>query len=75
MRRRKLHRLPAPDGRRGFQDKLQFTGFEKQAGVIEASDALRVFEADGIRTAIAVCYDAEFPLPVRAQVDTGTGTG
>lgn len=61
----------APDGRHGFQDKLQLTGFEKAAGVIEAGDALRAFDADGIRTGIAVCYDAEFPLPVRAQCEAG----
>lgn len=61
----------APDGRRGWQDKLQLTGFEKQAGVIEGGDALRVFEAEGVRCGIAVCYDAEFPLPVRAQAEAG----
>ncbi len=61
----------APDGRRGWQDKLQLTGFEKQSGVIEGGEALRVFEADGIRAGIAVCYDAEFPLPVRAQAEAG----
>lgn len=61
-----------PDGRRGFQDKLQLTGFEKAAGVIEGGDALRVFDAgDGVRAGIAICYDVEFPLPVRAQVDAG----
>lgn len=61
----------APDGRRGFQDKLQLTAFEKQAGTIEAGDALRVFDAGGVRAGIAVCYDAEFPLPVRAQQEAG----
>lgn len=61
----------APDGRSGFQDKLQLTGFEKQAGLIEGGDALQVFDADGVRAGIAVCYDIEFPLPVRAQVEAG----
>ena len=61
----------APDGRRGFQDKLQLTGFEKQAGVIDGGDALHVFEACGVRAGIAVCYDSEFPLPVRAQHEAG----
>ena len=61
-----------PDGTRLFQDKLQLTGFEKQAGVIESGDALKVFEAaDGVRAGIAVCYDSEFPLPVRAQCEAG----
>ncbi len=61
----------APDGRRDFQDKLQLTGFEKHAGVIDRGDALKVFEHDGLRFGVAVCYDAEFPLPVRAQCEAG----
>ena len=61
----------APDGRSGFQDKLQLTGFEKDAGVIDGGDALRVFDVEGVRAGISVCYDSEFPLPVRAQRDAG----
>jgi len=61
----------APDGTRGYQDKLQLTGFERNAGVIEGGDALHVFDIDGVRTGIAVCYDSEFPLPVRAQREAG----
>lgn len=62
----------APDGGRLYQDKLQLTGFEKQLGVIEGGDALDVFEAaPGLRAGIAVCYDSEFPLPVRAQCEAG----
>lgn len=61
----------APDGTRRYQDKLQLTGFEKQVGTIEGGDALKVFAADGVRTGVSVCYDAEFPLPVRAQCEAG----
>lgn len=61
----------APDGGRLWQDKLQLTGFEKQAGVIEAGDALKTFEIGTQRAGIAVCYDIEFPLPVRAQCEAG----
>jgi predicted amidohydrolase len=61
----------APDGRKGFQDKLQLTAFEKETGVIDGGDALHVVEADGIRAGISVCYDSEFPLPVRAQYEAG----
>ncbi|WP_123769599.1 carbon-nitrogen hydrolase family protein [Vulcaniibacterium tengchongense] len=66
----------APDGSHVWQDKLRLTGFEKGAGVIEPGDALKVFEvagADGgrVRCALAVCYDCEFPLPVRAQCEAG----
>lgn len=63
--------LFSPDGGHGWQDKLQLTGFEKQTGVVEAGDALKVFEIDGLRAAIAICYDIEFPLPVRAQCEAG----
>lgn len=63
--------LFAPDGSHVWQDKLQLTGFEKQAGVIEPGDALKVFDVGGIRAATAICYDSEFPLPVRAQCEAG----
>lgn len=61
----------APSGASGFQEKLQLTGFEKASGVIEGGDALRVFGFQENRAAIAVCYDSEFPLPVRAQAEAG----
>lgn len=61
----------APDGGVLWQDKLQLTGFEKRAAVIEGGDALRVFALGEARAAIAVCYDIEFPLPVRAQCEAG----
>jgi len=61
----------APDGTHGWQDKLQLTGFEKATGVIEGGDALKVFDVEGVRAGIAVCYDSEFPLPVRAQYEAG----
>lgn len=60
-----------PQGTHGWQDKLQLTGFEKAAAVIEGGDELNVFEADNVRAGVAVCYDGEFPLPVRAQHDAG----
>ena len=61
----------APDGTRNYQDKLQLTGFEKDTGVIEGGDELKVFDLNGVRAGIAVCYDSEFPLPVRAQREAG----
>ena len=60
-----------PQGTHLWQDKLQLTGFEQASGVIEAGDVLKVFEIDGIRAGVAVCYDSEFPLPVRAQYEAG----
>lgn len=63
--------LFAPDGGHAWQDKLRLTGFEKGSGVIESGDALTVAEIDALRVGIAVCYDIEFPLPVRAQCEAG----
>ena len=63
--------LFAPEGGHAWQDKLQLTGFERHARVIAPGDALKVFELDGVRVGIAVCYDSEFPLPVRAQREAG----
>ncbi|UYC10683.1 carbon-nitrogen hydrolase family protein [Xanthomonas sp. CFBP 8445] len=60
-----------PDGGHGWQDKLQLTGFEKATGLIDGGEALKVFEAESVRAGVAVCYDSEFPLPVRAQYEAG----
>ena len=57
-----------PQGTHLWQDKLQLTGFEQASGVIEAGDVLKVFEIDGIRAGVAVCYDSEFPQIGRAHV-------
>ena len=58
-------------GGHAWQDKLQLTGFESALGTIEPGDALKVFALDDLRVGIAVCYDIEFPLPVRAQREAG----
>ncbi len=68
--------LFSADGKHFWQDKLQLTAFERAlarggAQVIEPGGELKVFELDGIRAGIAVCYDSEFPLPVRAQYEAG----
>ena len=60
-----------PGGAHAWQDKLQLTGFEKALGVIEGGDALKVFDIDGVRCGVSICYDSEFPLPVRAQAEAG----
>ena len=63
--------LFAPDGGYLWQDKLQLTGFEKATALIAPGDALKVVDIAGVRAGIAVCYDSEFPLPVRAQYEAG----
>ncbi|SEM52272.1 Predicted amidohydrolase [Pseudoxanthomonas sp. GM95] len=63
--------LFAPNGMSGYQDKLQLTGFERALRVIDPGDEVKVFDVAGVGAAIAVCYDSEFPLPVRAQREAG----
>lgn len=63
--------LLLPGGAHAWQDKLQLTGFEKATGLIDGGDALKVFDVGGLRLGLAVCYDIEFPLPVRAQYEAG----
>lgn len=59
------------DGRHEFQEKLQMTRFENEQWLIEGGDALRVFDTELGRIAIDVCYDSEFPLIARRQVELG----
>jgi predicted amidohydrolase len=61
----------APDGTHAFQDKLTLTGFERDAQVIEPGDELKVFDTGFGRVGIDICYDIEFPLYARAQVEAG----
>jgi predicted amidohydrolase len=61
----------SPDGDVAHQDKLTLTGFEKNAAIIEPGEALKVFDTAFGRVGIDVCYDVEFPLYARAQVEAG----
>lgn len=63
-------RLITPAGRIGVQHKLVLTPFERDWDMA-AGDALRVFETELGRIGIAICYDSEFPLLVRAQAEAG----
>lgn len=63
--------LAGPDGATAWQDKLVLTGFERASGIIEPGDQLKVFDTAFGRLAIQVCYDIEFPLYARAQVEAG----
>jgi predicted amidohydrolase len=59
------------DGRSEFQEKLQMTRFENEQWLISAGDGVGVFETELGRIAIDVCYDSEFPLIARRQVEMG----
>lgn len=59
------------DGREDFQDKVMLTPFERQWGVMATAECQKVFTVRGGCFAVAVCYDAEFPLLVRRLVEAG----
>lgn len=63
--------LFAPDGTRAFQDKQVMTRFEREQWGISRGEPLRVFETALGCLGVAICYDAEFPDLVRAQVEAG----
>ncbi len=60
-----------PDGRYDFQDKLQMTRFENEQWLIQSGEELKCFNTDYGKIAINVCYDSEFPLLARKQVEAG----
>ncbi|HUZ62841.1 MAG TPA: carbon-nitrogen hydrolase family protein [Acetobacteraceae bacterium] len=63
--------LITPFGTMAFQDKRVMTRFEAEEwGVAPGADP-SVFETPWGRIGIAICYDAEFPALVRAQVLAG----
>lgn len=62
--------LLTPDGRIGRQDKCIMTPFERDWG-ITAGAGPRVFSTALGTLAVAVCYDSEFPILVRAMTAAG----
>ena len=63
--------LCAPNGRQGAQDKWTMTRFEAEQWGVSGGDTLKVFETALGRLAVCICYDIEFPLLARAQVEAG----
>jgi predicted amidohydrolase len=63
--------LCAPDGGADFQDKQIMTRFEREHWQISGAPALKVFDTALGRIAVNLCYDCEFPLLARAQVEAG----
>ncbi|WP_309622447.1 carbon-nitrogen hydrolase family protein [Novosphingobium sp.] len=64
-------RLFTPTGKVGVQDKLVMTRFEREEWHVSASAPLRLFETSLGKIGINICYDGEFPLLARAQVEAG----
>ena len=64
-------RLFTPGGKIGVQDKLITTRFEREQWGIAAGEPLRVFDTALGRIGVLICYDSEFPLLARAQIEAG----
>jgi predicted amidohydrolase len=63
-------RVYGPSGQSGIQHKLMMTPFEVSWG-ISAGTQLQIFENADCKFGIAICYDSEFPLLVRALAESG----
>ena len=59
------------DGLVDYQDKMMMTRFENEQWLITSGEEIKYFETDYGRIAINICYDSEFPLLVRQQVQSG----
>jgi predicted amidohydrolase len=64
-------RLFAPGGANGYQEKHIMTRFEAEEWGISPGTGLCVFDIGIAKLGIAICYDAEFPLVVRALAEAG----
>ncbi len=59
------------DGSVDYQDKLMMTRFENERWLIKGGKELKCFNTEYGKIAINICYDSEFPLLARKQVETG----
>ncbi|WP_411728176.1 carbon-nitrogen hydrolase family protein [Methyloglobulus sp.] len=60
-----------PDGKVDYQDKLMMTRFENEQWFIRGGTELKCFDTEYGKIAINICYDSEFPLLARKQVEAG----
>ncbi len=60
-----------PDGGTDWQDKLQMTRFENEQWQIQSGTELKVLDTVFGKVGVAICYDSEFPLLARRQVEAG----
>ncbi|MEQ1530639.1 MAG: carbon-nitrogen hydrolase family protein [Methylococcales bacterium] len=60
-----------PDGQFDYQDKMMMTRFENEQWLIQGGVELKCFTTEYGKIAINVCYDSEFPILARKQVEMG----
>ncbi|NHO33868.1 carbon-nitrogen hydrolase family protein [Acetobacter fallax] len=63
--------LIAPDGTIFFQDKHVMTRFETESWGVKAGNPPGVFETPWGKIGTSICYDSEFPMLARAQIEAG----
>jgi predicted amidohydrolase len=63
--------LIAPSGAVAYQDKHVMTRFEAEEWGVSPGQPPAVFETPWGRIGISICFDAEFPTLVRAQIEAG----
>lgn len=68
---RNTARFFTPSGGSFTQEKLIMTRFERERWHISAGAGQRVFDTPLGKIGIAICYDVEFPLLVRALTEAG----
>jgi predicted amidohydrolase len=59
-----------PDGSVGMQDKLHPTRAEQAIDTVGGND-VRLFELEGVKIGLLICYDVQFPELSRSLVDAG----
>lgn len=56
----------------GYQDKWFMTRFEKEEwGIAAGQPELTIFETDGLRFGVQICYDIEFPIGSQLLAEAG----
>jgi predicted amidohydrolase len=60
-----------PDGSSEYQDKLQMTRFENEQWLITAGDEIKLLDTEFGKIGVNICYDSEFPMIARKQVEAG----
>ncbi len=60
-----------PAGKIAFQDKRVMTRFESESWGVQAGEPPGVFKTPWGTIGASICYDSEFPMLARAQVERG----
>lgn len=68
---RNIARFHSPAGQSGVQEKRMLTPFDREVWQLSPGDRQTLFDTPFGRIGVAICYDVEFPLQVRAMAAAG----